>query len=722
MGGAYYTPPDTDTFITESIKDVVTLKRRGKEYVYNCPASFDIETTSFYRTSDAGQEKAAIMYVWQFGLNGNVLIGRTWEEFAHLCDRLVALLELEPGVRHLLVYVHNLEFEMGFIQFRFAWQKVFALDSRRPVYAITTGGIEFRCSYILSGFGLDMLGKNLITYKVNKLTGSFDYSLMRNSATDLTRLEIQYCINDALVVMAYIQERIETDGGITRILLTKTSYVRKLVRDNCLYGGAGSHNSKVDKGVGNQYRYYHRMMSHLTLTPDEYRQAKRGFQGGFTHANGFAVNRVYHNVASYDFTSSYPAVMVAEQYPMTRGEEYTPTSYEDFIEQNKYYCCLYDIELFNVRASFCWEHYISKSRCIQIDDPVVDNGRVVSAARVLMTITNVDFDIIRRTYEYDRITVYNFRRYYRNYLPKEYINTILDLYEDKTTLKGLTSDDGTIERRYQASKANLNALYGMSVMDICRPEITFDGSSWVTNAPDIDDMVDKYNKSKTRFNSYLWGVFVTAYARRNLWSAILNIGPDYLYSDTDSVKIINADKHRAYFERYNNDIVRKLNAACAMYNIDPERTRPANSKGIKKQLGVWDYEGTYTFKTLGAKRYLTQDGDGLHLTVAGLGKKPAVEYLLYKYKTPDKVFNAFCDDLEIPAEYERGGEIINATGKNTHTYIDYAYTGRMTDYQGHNIEYKELSGIHLEPAAYGLSLADEYVSYLMGIGSIELMV
>ena len=104
----------------------------------------------------------------------------------------------------------------------FEWEKVFAIDDRKPNYVLCKQGIEFRCSYQLSGYSLAMVGKNLQKYKVKKLEGDLDYNKIRHCETPLTAEEMAYCVHDVLVVMAYIHECIETEGNITQIPNTKT--------------------------------------------------------------------------------------------------------------------------------------------------------------------------------------------------------------------------------------------------------------------------------------------------------------------------------------------------------------------------------------------------------------------------------------------------------------------------------------------------------------------
>ena len=221
--------------------DIPTIKTNKKISFYNVPAGFDIETSSFYENG----EKRAIMYEWTFGIgfasNGEIeyliTAGRTWDEFDILLSALSSWLNLEPESRRLVVYVHNFPYEWQFIRKRFTWNKVFLIDDRKPVYAITESGIEFRCSLKLSGKSLANTAKDLIKYKTEKMVGDLDYNLIRHSETPLTEQEWRYCENDVKVILAYIQEKIESDGDITRIPLTKTGYVRRYCKHGCFPDG-----------------------------------------------------------------------------------------------------------------------------------------------------------------------------------------------------------------------------------------------------------------------------------------------------------------------------------------------------------------------------------------------------------------------------------------------------------------------------------------------------
>lgn len=659
---------------------------RKKARYINVACAFDIEVSSFYD----GGEKRACMYIWMIGLGGYCVVGRTWKEFREVIDYIANYLGLGKEVI-LPIYVHNLSYEFQFIKDMFEWEKVFAIDDRKPNYVLCKQGIEFRCSYQLSGYSLAMVGKNLQKYKVKKLEGDLDYEKVRHSGTPLTKDEMAYCVHDVLVVMAYIKECMDAEGDITQIPNTKTGYVRRDVKRKCL--GAGSKSRKKNW----MYRDY---IHGLTLEPDEYLQLRRAFQGGFTHASVLYSGRTIHDVDSYDFTSSYPTVMLCEKFPMSVSRLVDISSRDELEDYCNKYCCLFDVEFIEIEPKYLFEDYISISRCRNVSNAVVNNGRVVSADRLTTTITEQDYMLIKALYNWGKMRVANFRIYEKKYLPKEFIESILTFYEDKTKLKDVKGR----EVEYMHAKANLNSLYGMAVTDIVRDDITYDGE-WIVEKPDLVKSLEKYNNALSRFLFYPWGVWVTAYARKNLFTGILECKNDYVYSDTDSLKIINGKNHREYIERYNEVITKQLEIAMNYHGIDISRTKPKTIEGVEKPIGVWDYEGHYeTFKTLGAKRYLWKKPDGrMQMTVAGLSKQSGLKYLQFGELSGVSVFDKFNDEMYIPRDW---------TGKNIHTYIDFATDGIVTDYLGKSHLYSELSSVHMEPTDYSLSIGSEYADFI----------
>lgn len=262
----------------------------------------------------------------------------------------------------------------------------------------------------------------------------------------------------------------------------------------------------------------------------------------------------------------------------------------------------------------------------------------------------------------------------------------------------------------------------MMVTDICKDEIIY-SDTWGVKTADVEKNIKKYNESPKRFLFYPWGVFITALSRAHLWYGILEFGDDYIYSDTDSLKVINAEKHENFIRKYNNWCIKKADLMCKTLGLDPEDLRPKTEEGIKKPIGIFEKEtedhdnltGKYLqFKALGAKRYLyscwdyDKDSDtwyiGYHMTVAGVNKKVATPYLLKTYKD---IFEAFKIGLHLPK---------GTTGKLTHVYIDELMSGELVDYMGNSYQFEnEPPGIYLESAEYDFSISEDYYKFLKGV-------
>lgn len=706
---SYY--DDVSMDLDELFKNVDrTIRKKQKIEYYNIPVTFDIETSSFY---DQG-EKRSCMYIWMFSIDDNIIIGRTWNEFFVLCDALVKKFSLHWKYRRMIIYIQNLGFEFQFFCHRFKWKKVFALDPRVPLTALTQSGIEFRCSYRLSGYNLQKMGEQLIKYKIPKMVGDLDYDKVRLpadpehsfSGTPLTKKELGYCINDVRVLSAYIREKIENDGNITKIPLTKTGYVRVYCRRE-IYA---DHDSK-------QFKQYRDLMLKLTIEPDEYLLLKDAFMGGFVHSNAFLTQKTLHDMGSVDYCSKYPSMIVARMYPMGKGEKVVIKSMEDFEERNRDYLTVFSVRFIGLRAKILYENYLSYSKCKEISRPVLNNGRVVSADFVLTAMTNVDFEIMKEAYEWDLVEIGDFYQYKKGYLPTEFIKCVLEFYRIKTELKDVEGK----EAEYLQGKENLNSCYGMMVTSITRDIVSFisdledtEDFGWTSKAPILDEVIDKYNKSVNRFLFFPWGLFVTSYSRFDIWKyGILRLKDDYVYCDTDSVKFLHPKKHQDFIKEFNAHICEDLLKAMRYHKLDPELIAPKTIEGKSKPLGVYEVDGIYKrFKTMGAKRYLVEYSNDqrnkeenrgkVKMTVAGLPKKRGTKYI-NKFKNP---FKAFHDDMVVPE-----GE----SGKQTATYIDYRTRGVIRDYMGNYGRYEEFSSLHMEATSYDMSLASDYVNYILSI-------
>lgn len=648
------------------------IKRKDGIQYLNYAVSFDIETTSFI---DENGEKQAYCYLWGISFFGSTVYGRTLDEFKDFILCLVRHYNINVN-RRLVIYVHNLAFEFQFIRKYFNWIDIFARAERKPLKAVTENGIEFRCSYMLSGLKLEKVAENLTQHKIKKLVGDLDYSLLRHSETPLTSQELEYLENDVLIVSNFIEEEMTNNrNNITKIPMTKTGYVRRDIRNTLRKSeNFPSYNRKIRKATPNE---------------DLFILLNKAYMGGYTHSNAKYTGRILNNVHSIDFTSSYPAVMILEEYPY-KFHKLDITSLEQFNTFISKYACVFDICFTNLKAKTT-HTILSGNKCELLENPVIDNGRIFSASKVVTYMTEQDYFNMQDYYTWDSIKVNQFYWSKKEKLPLEIRTQILKYFTGKTSLKGIDNK----KAEYMVAKGMLNGIYGMTVTNPVAPVVQY-ADEWTTADPNIEQVLDDISQDKNTVLLYQWGVYVTAYARRNLLKFMKNLQADAVYCDTDSIKFLNYEKHKHLIDEYNNNIILRFEQECKELNY----TIPCTPKGKKAYLGVWDYEGMYNkFKTLGAKRYIVEKGDKLEITISGLSKDIGGKYI----EMQDNPFEFFNDNMYIPPEH---------TGKLTHTYIDDEYNGFMIDYKGNKCLIHSPSSVHLCSQEYQLGISAVYKNFI----------
>lgn len=604
-------------------------KRNNKRIYKDLLCAFDIETTN------DRESQQAFMYVWQFQINDITVMGRTWNEFITFLERVKDELKSEE---YIVIFVHNLSFEFQFLRgiYNFNKEEVFAIDSRKVLKCEMFNHFELRCSYLQTNMSLSEFTHKMGVQDV-KLSGEdFDYSIARYPWTPLTDQELQYCINDVkgLVEAMRIQMDLEHDTFYT-LPLTSTGYVRRDVKA--------------------AMRHFNRQeLKDMLPDYNVFEMLREAFRGGNTHANRYYSNVILNDVHSNDYVSGYPNVQINCRFPMS------PWLREDGMDLDrcllKIYkhkrACLMRINLFNVRLKDpMWgAPYLAKAKCRNIKNCENDNGRVLSAEYLETTLTDIDFKILLKEYDFDWIEFTDFYHSRYGLLPKQLRETVLEYFRRKTELKGVEGQ----ELYYMKSKNKLNSVYGMSVQSPVKQSIDFI-NDFIDRHDDERELLDAANKKA--FMSYAWGVWTTAHARWELEEAINICGDRFVYCDTDSVKYIG----ELDFDSFNAKKKRRSeeNGAVA---TDP--------KGLRHYLGVMEHDADYIeFATMGAKKYAYRYPDGkLGITIAGVNKRKGAEELEaaggleafkegFVFKEAGGTESIYNDDPEIKSIIREGREI-----------------------------------------------------------------
>lgn len=580
------------TYPYHIFKDIEILEpaRKGKrnKNVYNIVTAFDIETTRDEETEQS------FMYVWQFDVYKDGVhyscVGRYWQEWLSFLHTIENWLPYDPA--HFVIYDHNLSYEFQFVSgvYNFQPEDVFALDKRKVLKCLQYGKFEYRCSYIHSNMRLEDFLKKM---GVPTQKSTLDYNKKRYPWTHLDLDEMIYNINDVRGLTEAITKEMEIDGdNLITIPLTSTGYIRRECKE-------------AFKKLPFSYR------KSLQITMPLYRICRDAFRGGNCHANRLIVNKDIGSGDSDDKASSYPASLCTGRFPIGKWHQAEDADLDRvlaLIETDRaviFRCVMHNVRLKHYDYPI---PYIPISKCTGLYKSRNDNGRVLEAETLEISLCDIDLDIILYQYDFDQMDITECWYALYGKLPKEFTDVILKFFIAKTELKGIEGQ----EVYYDKSKNKLNASYGMAAQDPVKQSIEYAENEFTEKDDDPEELLQKYNRKL--FLPYTWAVYTTAISRYELERGIRSVyekGGLVLYCDTDSVKYRgNGD----YFSDLNADLMDRAKKAGA-YATD--------INGDIHYMGVWEHEKAFSeFRTLGAKKYVYRTAhDGvLHCTIAGVGK------------------------------------------------------------------------------------------------------
>lgn len=674
---------------------------------------FDIETN-----------KDGFMYIWQFSYyvkgyhdEPQYIIGRTWQQFMDLINLVIMPFTIkDKNVRktylkdnkqlkvqkgELLIGVHNLKFEWQWIRSIFRWSNVFSSDARAPYYAILEGindkmsGIKFVDTLKLWPMPLKKVPK-VTNGKLQKAVNDLDYNIPRNSQTELTTTEMGYCTNDVGILsyaLDYLFDNFIIPEG--KVPVSQTSQIRHKILKEA---------DSVDNNGKKKYKHILNLVKISVMSIQMYKYLRGQeivfndkkhhlafFEAGYTHANALYSAAIQSDIFHFDYTSSYPYVMLTENYPYEIIEEFISSDVDDYWFDDRTDFIL-ELELDNVEPNTTFG-VLSKSKCVVINE-ILDNGKIYKASKVICIKTRREWETYKKYYT---CTV-KVRKAYRCKLaplPAYVTKNIIEQYHIKAEIKmkGLNKHPDYVNK-YEEAKQFVNGIFGMMVTEIHLENFEIDdGHNLVKKSRLLEEIQREMAKSPLLAQ---WGMFVTMYARTRLLDDIWVLRNSFVYSDTDSAFFHRNPDFLKYIEKRNSEIKAE--------NMELFKDE------MLEDIGCYDLEKHCNrFKTCGAKCYIEEwdepDKETGHLwapTISGIAKDVFYDFCVNnKFDPFDLVESAFIQK--------------ELTHKLVPEYFDSPRKMIVTDAQGHSEEMFEITSQRLKEVEWTNSLPEKYARLIQQI-------
>lgn len=562
------------------------------------PLCLDIETSNNH--SDDPKTLVTWMSSCQILFGEEYHLFRTPEEVCNFFNNLINTYHLgvwsDKGgtvfTNKALIYIHNASYDLSYLIPYFetllpgndlkgdeqTTVPGSLIDGQNSFITYVRGGLEFRCSYRLSNQSLERWGRSL-NIKHPKKVGLYDYNKVIYQDTELTENEQLYDRIDVVALRESLEAQMGVHGdNVATIPLTATGYPRRLLRASC-----------------DDSAFKENVFKKSFLEPELYQACVRAYAGGYTHMNRFYKDKTIRgDIRHRDFKSFYPSVMKVYGFPIDNWTTfYDPCMPWDCPTLDKIlalypktssmtYLRIYKAQL---KTTAITMPYLQKAKMSipKGAHMLEDNGRLVSfeseeGAEVYFD--NLTLQIINEQYnlDYEIIKVWACNN---KPLPHHITDIVDQFFSGKSDQKnkvhdlikkyGETDSKATdAQRDLMIIKALLNSIYGVTATNPVRDtwelnpeyETVIDKSFLIqegltiSEARDqhIESVLDEYYASRTNFLPYQIGVWITAYARFELYEYIKTIGYDrVLYCDTDSAYYISSPEIEQAIEALNEE-------------------------------------------------------------------------------------------------------------------------------------------------------------------------
>ena len=614
----------------------------------NLVAGFDTETTAIIDHTP----QYAFIYEWTFGVEDMIVYGRTWDEFRELLLNVKADLKLSSEFQ-LIVFDQRLKYEFQFFKDEL-WiddKDFIARDSHKVLQCVANDAFAFRCSAEYSELTLDQMGAVI---GIPKLKG-YDYAKIRHSKTPLDLFELDYCEHDVRILLEYFKKEREKYGQVWKIPLTATRIVKNLI-----------------------YHYFRQMGSVQTLRANQFRDTpqdmlmlnklQRAYFGAFNYSDLIYDNIPVDDVFGVDFQSSYGAQMLLNKFPIKKFKpEPIPEDWRELLsEKYERKALLIRCKIKQLKNKYPRFGFLPTSKEWSFNEKrtVTSQDKILYCPEIILTLTDIDFKLMLKFYQFDVKSFEILELHSSKYapLPNYIVATIVDLYLKKVKIK---TRNKKIEKQreltpleraeYTYAKTMISRIYGVFVQKplMLKYHYNRELKKLEPLKDDNDEAIEEFVKKEYDPVLYQWGVWVTAYGRREILEnfAAISLETDsrgtnknndaVLYSDTDSLKFVG-DCYIDIILQYNENVKAKLRHFCEMNRLYGYKFEELEG------IGEFEIEHYQTFKTIGLKKYCFIDDNGEFVAkLSGLSKENT---FFDQFDTPEAKVAALDHEMEISEE------------------------------------------------------------------------